>query len=387
MLPDRNEALQPCRPESVEVNVLGGRDEFTDADSNAWRPVVVTAFDVRGPRAFGYGRGLSDKLSILDPELVHVHGLWQYASLAALRWHGKTAKPYMVSPHGMLDPWAMAHSGWRKRLAWTAYEGRHLRSSQCIRALCEAEATAIRATGLMNPICIIPNGIDLPDPENGQRPVGRESAGVRSAKGTGPDGDGLIGWLAGRKVLLYLGRIHPKKGLSNLVRTWTRMRPPEEWVLVIAGWDQGGHEAELKRLAGARAWGGSIVFIGPQHGAEKRQWFERCDAFILPSYSEGLPMALLEAWSFGKPVLATAECNLAEGFSAGAAIRIGTTIDEIENGLRVLFGAKNSTLEEMGARGRELVKRRFAWKGVVSQLRGVYRWMLGEGARPNCVFK
>jgi poly(glycerol-phosphate) alpha-glucosyltransferase len=98
-------------------------------------------------------------------------------------------------------------------------------------------------------------------------------------------------------------------------------------------------------------------------------------------------MALLEAWSFAKPVLATPECNVAEGFSAGAAIRIGTTIDEIASGLRILFRAKGSTLEEMGARGRELVKRRFAWKGVVSQLRGVYRWMLGEGARPNCVFK
>jgi glycosyltransferase involved in cell wall biosynthesis len=397
-LPRQNDGLQPCRRDSIEVNVLGGRDAFTDCDINAWRPVEVTAFEVRGPRAFGYGHGLSEKLSVLDPELVHVHGLWQYVSVAALRWHAITSRPYMVSPHGMLDSWAMAHSAWRKRLAWTAYEGRHLRSAQCIRALCEAEARAIRATGLTNPICIIPNGIDLPEDGNGERPVGREGEGLRSTKESGLEYGGLFDWLAGRKVLLYLGRIHPKKGLSNLVRTWTGIGPPEEWVLVIAGWDQGGHETELKRLAGGSisargasglsyASGGSIVFVGPQYGAEKRKWLQRSDAFILPSYSEGLPMALLEAWSFGKPVLATPECNLEESFSGGAAIRIGTSIDEIASGLRILFCAKSSTLEEMGARGRELVKRRFAWEGVVSQLRGVYRWMLGQGDRPNCVFK
>ena len=389
--------LQRRGNDSVEVQVLAGRDEFTDVDIKAWRPIDVTVFEVSGPRAFGYGSGLFDRLSALDPELVHVHGLWQYASVAALRWHARTSRPYMVSPHGMLDPWAMAHSGWRKRMAWTAYEGRHLRSAQCIRALCEAEARAIRATGLTNPICIIPNGIDLPEREDGQRRAELDE-GLRPTKGTGPDSVGFNDRLAGRKVLLYLGRIHPKKGLSNLVLTWTRMRPPEEWVLVIAGWDQGGHEGELKRLAGDStsiqgasgryyAPGESIVFVGPQYGAEKRKWLERCDAFILPSYSEGLPMALLEAWSFAKPVLATPECNVAEGFSAGAAIRIGTTIDEIASGLRILFRAKGSTLQEMGARGRELVKRGFAWKGVVSQLRSVYRWMLGEGARPNCVFK
>jgi len=120
-------------------------------------------------------------------------------------------------------------------------------------------------------------------------------------------------------------------------------------------------------------------------GAAKRELLMRCTASILPSYSEGLPMAVLEAWSHSKPVLATAQCNLPEGFAQRAAIRIGPTVTEIENGLRILFKASDTSLQEMGARGREVVAQRYAWSKVTSDLRSVYRWMLGGGAPPDCV--
>src|SRR4051794_31763363 len=93
--------------EPMRVTGLGTRDEFTGDDISAWRPVEVTALEVRGPRAFGYSPGLTERLMILAPDLVHVHGLWQHSSVVALAWHNRSTKPYMVSPHGMLDPWAM----------------------------------------------------------------------------------------------------------------------------------------------------------------------------------------------------------------------------------------------------------------------------------------
>ena len=78
-----------------------------------------------------------------------------------------------------------------------------------------------------------------------------------------------------------------------------------------------------KRTQAYRSCDASVVFLGPQFGAEKSECYRACDAFILPSLSEGLPMTVLEAWSYAKPVLMTAECNLPEGFAAGAAVRIG----------------------------------------------------------------
>jgi poly(glycerol-phosphate) alpha-glucosyltransferase len=303
----------------------------------------------------------------------------------------------MVSPHGMLDPWALRHERWKKRFGWFAYERKHMGSAACIRALCDSEAEAIKAAGLRNPICIIPNGVDLPELAGARPEAGaRDKRKLLEPNANGAEADNLLESFAGRKVLLYLGRIHPKKGLTNLVKAWARIAPSDEWVLVIAGWDQGGHEKELKGIAtecGAPwddkvPWiidGRSIVFAGPRFGAAKRGLLMRCTASVLPSYSEGLPMAILEAWSYSKPVLATAQCNLPEGFAERAAIGIGTTVDEIGSGLKILFNSSEASLQEMGARGREVVARRFAWGRVASDLRSVYRWMLGGGVSPDCV--
>jgi Glycosyltransferase len=162
---------------------------------------------------------------------------------------------------------------WKKRIAALLYENQHLRGAACLRALSEAEAQSIRSYGLRNPICVIPNGVDLPDL--------RES----NAK-TQP---------ANRKTLLYLGRLHPKKNISNLIRAWnetfnSQRGSGDRWVLAIAGWDQGGYESELKRIAA----GTSVVFLGPQFGADKSECYRACDAFILPSLSEGLPWRCLK---------------------------------------------------------------------------------------------
>jgi len=189
-----------------------------------------------------------------------------------------------------------------------------------------------------------------------------------------------------RKTLLYLGRLHPKKNVANLIHAWNRMFKSQAcksdaWVLAIAGWDQGGHESELKRIAAVS----SIVFLGPQFGADKSECYRTCDAFILPSLSEGLPMTVLEAWAYAKPVLMTPECNLPEGFAANAALRIGTTPEEIAAGLRSIIEMSDNDRRAMGARGRDLVATKFSWPRVGEQMSTVYEWVVLGGEMPNIV--
>jgi poly(glycerol-phosphate) alpha-glucosyltransferase len=261
----------------------------------------------------------------------------------------------------MLEPWAVGNARWKKRIAAALYENRHLHSAACLRALSEAEARSIRACGLQNPICVIPNGVDLPD--------------LYETNSRGEPNN--------RKTLLYLGRLHPKKNLSNLIRAWKKTFNSQQhspWVLAIAGWDQGGYENELKQLAA----GSSIIFLGPQFGAEKSECYRTCAAFVLPSLSEGLPMAVLEAWSYAKPVLMTPECNLPEGFSAEVALRIGSSADDIAAGLRQLVGMSDGDRAAMGTRGRSLVATKFSWPRIGEQMRAVFDWMLGAGM-PNSV--
>ena len=128
-----------------------------------------------------------------------------------------------------------------------------------------------------------------------------------------------------------------------------------------------------------------ILFHGPAFGDEKKELLNSADAFILPSLSEGLPMSVLEAWAYGLPVVMTPECNLPEGFDAGAAVRITTGLEGVAGGLDELFSMSDSDLRSMGARGRELVRGRFTWQTVATQMREVYEWTLGAGAAPSCV--
>jgi poly(glycerol-phosphate) alpha-glucosyltransferase len=286
----------------------------------------------------------------------------------------------------MLDSWAVRNSGWKKKIACVLFECATLRRAACLRALCRAEAEAIRSFGCRNPICIIPNGADMPD-ETFCDPAWKQRV------------------CAEANILLYLGRLHPKKGILQLLEAWAGLAeegaaPDHNWVLAIAGWDDGGHEAILKQRAEelrlkwadareqtAPTHPGGVLFTGPQFGADKSASYHRADAFILPSLSEGLPMTVLEAWSHGKPVLMTTHCNLPEGFESGAAIRIGTESHEILTGLKRLVRTSSGERRETGAQGVRLVAEKFCWKRVSDQLMAVSEWTLSGGTRPDSVWE
>ncbi len=372
----------------VDNEAYGLLDDQWPEDQHSWSPVRAEVFSTIGPRAFGYAPGLRRVLKSSPHDLLHLHALWMYPSFAARGWNRRHAKPYMVTPNGMLEPWALSNSAWKKRLAGILYENRMLRSAACLQANTEKEMRDFRAYGLKNPVCVIPNGIELPidQPETkNQRPE--------------------------KKILLFLGRLHPKKGLENALRAWAKIwelgagdGSQEEWQFVIAGWDQSGHEADLKRLCKELGLAyaetpaseflnltpdscplKSVSFVGPAFGATKDKLLRRASAFILASFSEGLPMSVLEAWSYRLPVLMTDECNLPEGFAADAAIRICTDTESIAVGMRLLLRSPISDLQSLGDNGRQLVSERFTWPMVASQMKEVYEWILEGGAKPESV--
>src|SRR6266571_4344767 len=386
---------------SASARIFGIRDERSAVDLQEWQPLSVETFRPQF-RAWGYSNELVPALLGADLDILSTHGLWKYCSVVSQRWHLRTGRPYIVHPEGMLESWALRNAKWKKRIAALLYEDQHLRGATCLRALCEAEAQSIRAYGMRNPICVIPNGVDLPDLS--ETPTLQAQA-----------------FAEGRKVLLYLGRLHPKKNLANLIRAWKQILHSHpsaraSWVLAIAGWSQGGYETELKRLVrelglsflgvsdprsvGKNRWSeevaadtaattgsASVVFLGPRFGAEKNECYRACAAFIMPSLSEGLPITVLEAWAYAKPVLMTPECNLTEGFAAGAALQIGTGPEEIAAGLKQLIEMSDDDRRAMGNRGRNLVATTFSWPRISEQMRSVYEWALGGGPTPEVIVK
>jgi glycosyltransferase involved in cell wall biosynthesis len=345
----------------ANVKVIARRDDFTEADRAVWRDLKLVHVDVGGLRGLVTGRDVAD-VCLGDPaDILHVHNIWTSTerSVVNLLRRGFHV-PYIVSPRGALAPWAIAFKRWKKRLSWSVFEKTLFANAGCVHALNQEEAAAIRAAGIGAPICIIPNGVDLPDRVD------------RTAKD--------------RRRLLFLGRLHPKKGVPELITSWGRIAPDlrADWQLVVAGWDDGGYETGYKKIAAEIAGDDSIVFPGPAFGDKKQQLFREADAFVLPSYGEGMPMAVLEAWSFGLPVLMTDGCNLPEGFRRGAAVRISHDAENLTAVLSSFLASSDDALTAIGQAGRRLVEESFTWKGVAAEMADVYRWVLG-GERPGCV--
>lgn len=347
------------------MSVFGLEDVYTKEALTAWTPLSPQTFSIHGLPAFGYAPGMQAALRREQIDIAHTHGIWMYPSAATLLWARHTQNPYVVTPHGMLDPWAVQHAGWKKRIVGMLFQHAHLREAACLHALNRREAKAFRAYGLENPICIIPNGIDLPQHEPAPVPPWQEQLAE------------------GRKVLLFLGRIHPKKGLAPLLEAW-QAGVPDEWALALVGW---GEETDVQALEEqlAKERIPHVHFLGPLFGKDKAAAYQHADAFILPSFSEGLPMTILEAWAYGLPVLMTEFCNLPEGFEAEAALEVAPQSSSILEGLKHVFSLSSAEREAMGIRGKALVAERFTWAHVAQELQQVYHWVLHKTDVPACV--
>lgn len=357
----------------MRVAVHSLRDEFSDDDIRDWGKIRVLAHDVVGLNAFGYAPTMLDGLIAEAADLIHCHGIWMYPSIAATRWHRRTGRPYLISPHGMLDEWAVRNSAWKKRIVQVLYEAAFQRGAACIRVLCTAEANAVRQYGRKNQIVVIPNGVDLPAEIGGTAPAWRSELP------------------AGALAMLYLGRIHPKKNLVNLIHAWNQVRrsrpqEAEAWYLVIAGWDQGGYRDKLVKLVEELSLQGCVRFLGPLYAEHKHLSLSSADAMVLPSLSEGVPMAILEAWAYRLPAVMTSFCNIPEGFEAKAAMEAGTDVPGIARGLENFMALNQEQRKQMGLAGRGLVESTFAWKSVAAQMAICYEWMLGSGAPPDSLF-
>lgn len=305
-----------------------------------------------GPPVLGYAPGLRRALDGVRLDLLHLHGIWQYPSLAGSRWAARTGRPYLISPHGMLDPWITARGQWKKRLARGAWERRSWRRASSFHALTNAEADDIAQEAGPVRVVTIPNAAPA---------VATAVAGERPP------------------VLLYLGRIHPKKNLSALVAAWKDAHPhlPTGARLVVAGW---GTEADLANLREAMDSVPACRFIGPAGGVEKVGLLAQARFLALPSLSEGLPIAVLEAWAHGTPTLMSQSCHIPDGYGNGAAIDCGTEASTVAQAIRQAFALPIPEWHSMSAAARQLAQTRFARATVVRSWERTYAELLGSAA-------
>ncbi|MGZ9158269.1 MAG: glycosyltransferase [Nitrospira sp.] len=340
------------------LRIIGIHDT---GDMQAWRSwgTNVRPCAEIGPHAFGWAPELRRALADYEPDIVDAQGLWMYPSLASLWWHRRTQLPYVVTPHGMLDPWAMRKSAWKKQIVRWWFEDEHLRKAACLRATSAMEAGHFRAFGLRNPIAVVPNGIDLPPVQAIVQEPGRLNR------------------------VLFLSRIHPKKGLDFLLRAWSNLhRSYSTWELVIAGPDEVGHRAEMQKLAGELRLE-RVLWHEPIFGKEKLDLYASADLFVLPTHAENFGLVVGEALAHGVPVITTKNapwCGL-EVHRCGWWINLCDQAMTIALSEAMCLPAEQR--REMGTRGRVWIERAFAWPAIGRQMLDVYQWVLGGGTPPS----
>lgn len=298
--------------------------------------------------------------------IVHVHGIWTGHSSAAIQFASRLKRPVIVAAHGMLDEWALRQQRWKKVPYSMFVERPNLSTAACLHALTKVEAENYRAFGLRVPVAVIPNGVIAPDTASPEEFLDRYPR------------------LRGKTLILFLGRLHKKKGVDLLVKAWEEVSPrfPKAH-LVIAGPDDGAL-GPLSRFEGSGSESNAITVCGLLMGSLKWSAVAASSAFVLPSFSEGLSMATLEALSLGLPILITRGCNFREAESMDCTFLIEPTVSGIIAGLENVLGRSPQELQSRGARGASFVRARYSWPVVGAQMADLYDWVLG-GPMPSTV--
>jgi glycosyltransferase involved in cell wall biosynthesis len=310
--------------------------------------------------------------AVEQAEWFHGHGLYVWTNM----WLGTEArrrgKPLVYHPHGFFDPWILRRSPGKKRLAHWLFEDANIKHVRWWRALSNKEAEQIRAVvGSRASVHVIPNGVDLDEVDAAwsvEHGAGRVEQKVGSSETRHSSQVTRHGaWTRRRrpKRLLFLSRIHAKKGLDLLVPAWGKLTKEfPDWELLIVGPDEGGYQATVEKMM-ADCGCGDTCWIHPAvSGAEKHALLRTADLFVLPSHSEGFPMAVLEAAAHQIPVVQTDECNFPELTAAGGAWECRSERDAVEKELRKALTAEDAERTERGLRGRELVERDYAWDRI-----------------------
>jgi glycosyltransferase involved in cell wall biosynthesis len=334
-----------------------------------WSPIVKRSGFLKtfplghGPRRLGRSpamhRWLRERAQGRSMDLLHNNGLWMmpnvYPGCVARRY----SVPLVVSPRGTLAEWAFRRGSSVKRVFWPFMQQPALAVTTCFHATGESEYEDIRRMGFRQAVAVVPNGIDIPP--------------SKEARG------------AMLRTLLFLGRVHPIKGLDLLLRAWQVVSPRfPEWRLRIVGPDDRGYHPRMQSLA-AQLRLERLEFCGPLYGDSKLEAYREADLFVLPTHSESFGMAVAEALAAGTPAIVSKGAPWNGLGSHGAGWWIDMGLDPLVACLEKALRCSPGELRAMGERGRMWMEEDFCWLRIGEMMARTYRWILAGGPAPSWV--
>lgn len=353
----------------VEIEVITVAEPEQPNDVMLSRGLKVTSVATSArryhPRLWrkAFKSALSDALSGRSDVVLYDLGLWLPSHHLAVEMAVRTETPLVISPRGMLSQEALEISRWKKRFAWNLYQRRDLQRASVLHATSEREAEGFRALNLSTQVVVVPNGVELP-----------------------PKLVSRVGSPGKIRTLLFLSRLHPIKGLKDLINAWASIRP-SGWRVVVAGPNENNHRQEVELLTESLEVRGDFEFVGSVDDLEKWNLLAKADLFVLPSHSESFGLAIAEALAAGLPVITTRATPWGELVTHRCGWWVDVGVEPLRRALSDATTRTTDELAAMGARGSALVIENYSWPTVAKKMLGVFEWLVEQRDEPPELFK
>ena len=299
-------------------------------------------------------------------DIVHGHGLWRLSNLFSLFQSNPRAK-LVCSPHGMLSGWSLSHRRWRKAPFWRLAQAPALARIDLFHATAESEYLDIRRLGFTQPIVLLPIGIDVPERV--------AAAGRVQQPASDPQRNS-------EHNVLFLGRIHPVKGIDVLLRAWQPLEALHPgWTLTVAGPGEAAHRRDAKSLASSLGLR-RCTFVGEVTGEAKSALFAGARYLVLPSRSENFAVVVAEALAHSLPVIASTATPWHDLPARGCGWFVPPDVSPLREALREALCMPDAMHQQMGARGRAWMQQDYSWPVITERLTSAYSWLRSGGPAP-----
>ncbi|MEM6886105.1 MAG: glycosyltransferase [Verrucomicrobiota bacterium] len=359
------------------LNAAGVQSDIHSIDYDRFGPIADPAADpfpragwmTRSFRGWSpeFRRQLNHSL-LQNPGIVHNHGCWMAPNRDARIFAQKHQLPLIISPRGMLESWSLQFHFLKKKLAWLAYEQKNLQAASAFHATSKSEAEALRKLGLRQPVYLIPNGVDPP---------------TEPVTVTPPE---MIPEAAHSRFILFLSRLHPKKGLNLLLKSWETLHTlyPETH-LIIAGPDRDDYRGTLTQQMPQISNHPQVHWIGPVRGESKSWLLTHARFLILPTYSENFGQVIAESLAHRTPVLTTDRTPWKELAQRGCGWVISPDQQQLSEAMSQALATADAVLQQMGSQGHQWMEQEFSWSQIGRSMHAAYRHILGTGPAPDFV--
>ncbi len=374
---------QAAMGHKVSVWVLEGFPQASPA-IRLQPPVEMHIFQAELPAKLGRSTKMSRQMrKVNSPDIYHLHGTWlramHYGAVEALRRN----RPYILEVMGMYEPWQLRQKWFQKRIARCWFQDRIFRKAACLHVNSNQEAGYLRSLGFKPPIAVIPVGVDIDE-------IVRQKA-MLPQNSPWPE-------LENKPYVLFLSRLHPKKGLDLLIRSWARIWKTKggghgaqkggllsDWRLVIAGTGDPAYTKFCKDLAAESGIENQCLWAGHVDEMQKCWLFSHAHCYVLPTQSENFGNVVAEALAHGTPVITTLHTPWTDLERHRCGWIVDNTEDELCRALRTALNLDALARRSMGDSGERLVRDHYSLQSVLENINAVYNWLLTGGSVPDCV--